>query len=250
MWVVNPETVALNPTDVPEKLLVPMEYKPDASRSFEVETRMRLKAEALANKEFKQKSSYMYIFGRGQYFELDVEEMEPAAEESGIIVRPLEKKGVVAELARMVKLNYAKQILMVMPNIEARPTCWDDCIKNGPLKIINRQHTWKAAKEIIEGETTVDDTAVALRLRSWTCEIVWSKNKDHLHTLSAKCNDGNNLSPYLSSFPATILHCRYLWENAGKPKHFRKNTAEEDRDEEFWHYEVRWKVQTGSNRAV
>ena len=96
VWVVNLETVALNPTNVPEKLLVPMDYKPDARRSFEVEMRMRLKAEALANKEFKQKSSYMYISGRGQYFELDEEEMEPTAEESGIIVRPLEKKGVVA----------------------------------------------------------------------------------------------------------------------------------------------------------
>ena len=206
----NPEIVALNPTDVPKKLIVPMEYKPYASRSFEVETRMHLKAEALANKEFKQKSSYMYIFGHGQYFELDVEEMEPSAEESGIIVRPLEKKGVVAMLARMVKLNYAKQILTVMPNTKARPTCWHDCIRNGPLKIINKQHTWKATKEIIEGETAVDDAAVVLRLRSWTCEIVWSKNKDHLHTLSAKCNDGNNLSPYRSSLPKTILHCRYL----------------------------------------
>ena len=94
----NLETVALNLADVPKKLLVPMEYKPDASRSFEVEMQMRLKAEALANKEFKQKSSYMYIFGRGQYFELDVKEMEPAAKESGIIVWPLEKKGVVAML--------------------------------------------------------------------------------------------------------------------------------------------------------
>ena len=233
VWVVNPKTVALNPTDVPEKVLVPMEYKRDASRSFEVETWMRLKVEALVNKEFKQKSSYMYIFGRGQYFELDVEEMEPAAEESGIIVRPLEKKGVVAVLAQMVKLNYEKHILTVMPNTEGRPTCWHDCIRNGPLKIINRQHTWKAAKEIIEGETTIDDAAMALPLKSWTCKIVWSKNKDHLHTLSAKCNDGNNLSPYLSSLPVTILHCRYLWENAGKPKHFRKNTAEDDRDEEF-----------------
>ena len=95
VWVVNPENVALNPTDVPKKLLVSMEYKPDASRSFEVEMRMHLKAEALANKEFKQKSSYMYIFRRGQYFELNVEETEPATEESGIIVRPLEKKDVV-----------------------------------------------------------------------------------------------------------------------------------------------------------
>ena len=150
----------------------------------------------------------------------------------------------------MVKLNYAKQILTVMPNTEARPTCWYDCIKNGPLKIINGQHMWKATKEIIEEETAVDDAAVALRLRRWTCEIVWSTNKDHLHTLSAKCNDENNLSPYLSSLPATILHYRYLWENAGKPKHFWKNSAEEDRDEEFWHYEVRWKVQTRSNGAV
>ena len=249
VWVVNPETVALNPTDVLEKLLVPMEYKPDASRSFEVETWMRLKAEALTNKEFKQKSSYMYIFGCGQYFELDVEEMEPATQESGIIVRPLEKKGMMAVLARMVKLNYAKQILTVIPNTEARPTCWHNCIRNGPLKIINGQHTWKAAKKIIEGETVVDDAAVALQLRSWTCEIVWSKNKDHLHTLSAKCNNGNNLSPYLSSLPATILHYFYLWKNAGKLKHFWKNTAE-DRDEEFWHYEVRWMVQTGSNHVV
>ena len=137
-----------------------------------------------------------------------------------------------------------------MPNTEARPTCWHDCIRNGPLKIINRQHMWKAAKEIIEGETVVDDAAMALQLRNWTCEIVRSKNKDHLHTLSAKCNDGNNPSPYLSSLPATILHCHYLWKNAGKPKHFRKNTSEEDKDEEFWRYEVRVKAQRNSNCAV
>ena len=103
--------------------------------------------------------------------------------------------GVVAVLAQMVKLNYAKQILIVMPNMDTRPTCWHDCIRNGPLKIINGQHKWKAAKEIIERERAVDDVAVALRLRSWTCKIVWSKNKNHLHTLSAKCNDRNNLSP-------------------------------------------------------
>ena len=157
---------------------------------------------------------------------------------------------MVAVLAQMVKLNYAKQILTGMPNTEARPMCWPDCIRNGPLKIINGQHTWKAAKEIIEGETAVDDAAVALRLRSWTCEIVWSKNKNHLHTLSAKCNDGNNLSPYLSSLPTTIMHYRYLWEDVGKSKHFRKNTVEKDKDEDFWCYEVRWKVQTGSNCAV
>lgn len=181
--------------------------------------------------------SLPYIFGRGIYFELDLEEMKPADDHSSIIVRPMEDKSVLAVLSRMVKVNYAKQVLTVTPNTKTRPKCWSDCLKHGPSTIINRQHTWKAASEIVSGEVDVEDTTVKEKLKSWTCEVMWSSNKDHLHTLSAKCNDGNNVSPHLTSLPATIMHCQFMWKNAGRLKWFRKN-LEDKTKEEFLHYVV------------
>ena len=222
-WVDNPETLPLDLSKVPDKVFVEIDHKVDPKRSHEEETRKRLKAEAVANKKFKELSEHMYIFGRGQYFELDVDDMVNVPEAEGIIVRPLEKRGIEMVLHRMVKVNYSKQILTVMPNTATRPTCWNDCVKAGALKIINGQHTWKAAKEIISGETSVDDKAIVDRMHKWTCQIVWSDNKSHLHALSSKCNDGNVDAPFLSSLAATIVHCRYLWENAKRPPHFRKN---------------------------
>jgi hypothetical protein len=237
-WVDNPATVPFNPADVPDKLSVVIEFKPDPKRSEEAETRRRLKAEAIANRKFKEASSYMYIFGRGQYFELDVGDMVNADEKSGIIFRPLEKAGVIAVLDRMVKVNFTKQILTVMPDTKTRPTCWKECTAAGPLKIINGQHTWMAAKEIISGETSVNDAAIVEKMRKWTCEIVWSDNKDHLHALSCKCKDRNITGPYLSLLPAAIMHCHHLWENANKPSQHQKNARASQQEEMHKSYEV------------
>lgn len=54
-------------------------------------------------------------------------------------------------------------------------------------------------------------------------QVVWSDRDDHLHALSAKCNDGNYETPFFSSLPRTIIHCRMLWEKAGRPEKVRKN---------------------------
>lgn len=249
-WVDNPETVPFLAETVPEKLFVELDYKKDLKRSDEANARLRLKAEAETNKKFRKLSSYMYIFGRGTYFELDVADMVNADEKTGVIFRPLEKSGVLYVLDRIVKLNFTKQILTVMPATPTRPTCWNDCTKAGPLIIINGQHTWSAAKEILSGETVVDDPAVSEMLKKWTCEVVWTDRKEHLHSLSCKCNDGNVNGPFLSSLPATLRHCRYLWDNARRPTQFRKNRKKKDQDEEYKRYEVCLVVLSSSDRAV
>jgi hypothetical protein len=238
-WVDNPEVVPLVPEDVPEKLFVDVVFKNDISRSADANARIRLKAEALANKKYRELSKYMYIFGQGTYFELDVADMVNADEKTGVIFRPLEKAGILYVLEQMVKLNFNKQILTVMPATKTRPTCWEECVAAGPFIIIDGQHTWSAAKEIITGETAVDDPKVIESMRKWTCEVVWSESSDHLHSLSCKRNDGNVNGPFLSSLCATIQHCRYLWDNARRPSAFRKNPKKKDQNDEFRRYEVR-----------
>ena len=130
-------------------------------------------------------------------------------------------------------------MLTVMPVTRTRPTCWNECDNAGKFIIINGQHTWSAAKEIVSGQVPVEDNEVTRRVKKWTCEIVWTDNRDHLHSLSCKYNDGNVARPFLSSLPATIKHCRYLWDEARRPSHFRKNTSKALQNEEFKIYEVR-----------
>ena len=224
-WIVNPDTLPFDASIIPSKLFEDVEVKKSGKRSKEANTQLKLKAEAAANKGFRRNSSYMYIFGRGTYFELDVKDMVNAREDSGVIFRPLEREGINHVLSRMVKLNFNKQILTVKPDTRNRPTCWRECWEAGPFIIINGQHSWAAAKEILSGETTVDDTAVVNHVRKWTCEVVWTDINEHLHALSCKCNDGNVDDPFLSSLSKTIILCRHLWDNAHRPPHVRKNSG-------------------------
>jgi hypothetical protein len=84
----------------------------------------------------------------------------------------------------------------------------------------------------------VDDKDLKKKVQNWICEVVWTKNTNHLHALSCKCNDGNVDSPFQSSIPATIKHCRYLWINAHRPPHFRKNLRKTEQSESSKRYEV------------
>jgi len=95
------------------------------------------------------------------------------------------------------------------------------------------------AKEILSGETTVDDPVVIESVKKWTCEVVWTDNKDHIHSLSYNCNDGNVNGLLLSSLSTIIQHYRYLWDNTKRPSQFQKNWKKKDQDEEFQRYEVR-----------
>lgn len=237
-WLENPVTVPHDTLSVPDKLFVEVEIKKGPRRSEAQEAKIRRQAEAMANRKFKELANYMYIFGRGKYFELEVDDMQPCDEQSGMIYRPLEDKGVALVQDRMVKMNFTKQILTVMPDTPVRPTCWRDCLAAFPLKIINGQHTWKASKEILSGEANVDDKDLKKKVQNWICEVVWTKNTNHLHALSCKCNDGNVDSPFQSSIPATIKHCRYLWINAHRPPHFRKNLRKTEQSESSKRYEV------------
>lgn len=79
----------------------------------------------------------------------------------------------------------------------------------------------------------MDDDKIVSKMHNWICEIVWSANKDHLHALSAKCNDGNVSGPFLSSMPTTLIHCRGLWESVGRPAQFRSNVSTSNQGDEL-----------------
>jgi len=99
------------------------------------------------------------------------------------------------------------------------------------------QHTWKETKEIIVGLYNCNDLLIVKKIQKWTYEIVWSLNKDHLHTLSCTCNDENVEGPYLSSMPTTIIHCCQLRNEAGRPLILEKLKAELQ-DKKFKAYDV------------
>ena len=217
--------------------MVELEVKVDCA-SLAVQKNRRLRATAEATQKFKSLSEYMYIFGRGTHFELDVDDMINADESTGIIFCPLEDKGVDAVLKRMLRVNFTKQVLIVMSNTDERPRNWMDCVVAGKFRIVNGQHTWKASKDIISGKYHLQDPSIVERVRKWECEVVWSPKRDHLHALSCKCNEGNVDGPYLSLVPATLIHCRHLWVQAGRPLQCWKNAKVADQDENYRRYEV------------
>lgn len=245
-WSEYPDTVPFDPATVPDKLSVKMKTKKKAAdKAEELQLYAELQGHVTANLTFKKNAEYMYIFGQGRYFQLDLEDMCKSDPKSGRIYRPLEQAGVNAVLKNMVTLQFNKQILTVMPNTTTRPRNWMECVMAGPFWIINGQHTWAAAKLIIDGKIKVSDKSIKDRLRIWTCEIVWSDNPSHLHTLSYKCNDGNDEQPYLTSAPATVMHLREIWCNHLRPKMCRKNMKyAKGSEEEAQHlaYEVRMHV--------
>lgn len=224
-WSKYPDVKPFDASMVPEHLSVKAATKKKSTDKSDIlRVHEELEGHVEANLKFKENAAYMYIFGQGSYFQLGLEDMEPSDAKSGRIYRPLEDEGVAKVLKSMVKINFNKQILTVMPNTKERPKNWRECVAAGKFKIINGQHTWEAARQIVEGEVYVKDASMKDRLRIWTCEIVWSSNANHLHTLSYKCNDGNDEQPYLTSTPGLVQHLREKWCNLGRPKMRRKNT--------------------------
>lgn len=92
----------------------------------------------------------MYIFGRNTIFELALDHMEPSNHRSRRIYRDLEKKGLEDIQRERILYNYSKLALTVMPNLDRRSVDWKECIKAAPFKIINGQHTWHAARELLD----------------------------------------------------------------------------------------------------
>lgn len=103
-----------------------LDFKFGEGVSLEVMTKIRLKVVAAANQKFKEASSYMFIFGKGHYFELSVDDMENVDENSGIIFRPSEADGVMTILSWMVKVNFNKKILTIMSATAMRPKNWQE----------------------------------------------------------------------------------------------------------------------------
>ena len=178
------------------------------------------------NLDFKTKVEYMYLFGYEQHFQLPLDRMRPVNQETeGLMVyRKLEKDGITIVYEKMSTLQFQKQVFTVMPNIRSRPRSWGEICDDVEFIIINGQHTWAAAKELI-ARSSVPDQELVDRLRLWECKVVWTTNHDHLHSLSYLCNDSSSGDAICSSTPSAIMHCRALWEDAGKPAQVRKNAA-------------------------
>lgn len=175
--------------------------------------------------KFHKDSDYMYIFGRDQIFELALAHMEPSDHRSGRIYRDFEKKGAEDIQRDLILHNYRKSVLTVMPNLARRPVDWEDCVNAGVFKIINGQHTWHAARELLKDPVLRAENSRLQDMTVWDVQVVWTDKVSHLHSLSYKCNEGHNESKHLTSLPRAIIHCRILWEQAGKPPPFRKNAS-------------------------
>lgn len=222
-WSEYPDALPFNPASVPEKLAAKPKTVKQAKKGTIEEMYEDLKAHVEANLAFKENAKYMYIFGQDKHFQLGVEDMTNSDAKSGTIYRPLEEEGIAKVLKHMTDYGFNKQILTVMPNTRTRPTNWLECVRAGKFLIINGQHTWAAAKMILEGKVPNIHENIKSRVSLWTCDIVWTDKPAHLHSLSYKCNDGNDEQPHLTSAPATVAHLREIWSFHGRPKQFRKN---------------------------
>lgn len=88
-WTTNTVTITYDPTKIPRKITVVDNFKFVESVSLKEMTEMCLKAQGTANEKFKKVSCYMFIFGKELHFELGVNDMDNANENSGIIFRVL-----------------------------------------------------------------------------------------------------------------------------------------------------------------
>lgn len=200
-WSEYPETLPFDPESVPEKLAVKPKTSKQSKKGTTEQMYEDLKAHVEANLAFKKNAEYMYIFGQQRYFQLGVEDMTSSDPSTGTIYRPLEEAGVAKVLKHMTDYGFIKQILTVMPNTKTRPKDWLECVRAGEFLIINGQHTWAAAKRIVDGKVPNIPKDIKARVSLWTCQIVWSDIPAHLHSLSYKCNDGNDEQPYLHQPP-------------------------------------------------
>ena len=219
-WSRNPTTRLLDLALVPEILETEIKR---AGKSINDEDEILLYSDL--NAKFAKDSDYMYIFGKDQLFELGLSNMTPTDHKSSMVYRDMEPDGWRSVARNMMQHNYAKQILTVMPNLKERPKDWEECVKAGDFKIINGQHTWKAATNLYRDNRLRDSNEKIVSFKTWDVRVVWTQNHDHLHALSFKCNDGYNDLKHLTSLPRAIIHCRALWEKDGMPPSVRRNAA-------------------------
>lgn len=184
-----------------------------------------LRRRALLNDKFTRESDYMYIFGRDQIFELGLAHMEPSDHRSGRIYRDFEKAGAEDIKRNLILANFVKPVLTVMPNLAHRPKDWAECVNAGKFKIINGQHTWHAAKSCLSDSILRETYPSIEAMKVWDVQVVWTDRVSHLHSLSFKCNEGQNETRHLTSLVRAILHCRVLFEQEGKPPMVRKNAS-------------------------
>ena len=224
VWSSNPVT---NPVDdsvvIPEDLETEVDVVVTSKKGEDRDADLRKRS--LLNEKFTRESDYMYVFGRDQIFELALGHMEPSNHRLGRIYRDYEKAGAEDIKRNLILANYVKPVLTVMPNLDHRPKDWSECVNAGKFQIINGQHTWHAAIACLNDPVLRSQNPRIEDMKLWDVQVVWTDKASHLHALSFKCNEGHNETKHLTSLLRAILHCRVLWESAGKPPLVRKNAS-------------------------
>jgi hypothetical protein len=101
-----------------------------------------------------------------------------------------------------------------MPVCSKKPDSYED-VKDGEFYLINGQHSWSAAKRLVESPDVSQDQKDSYSF--WLCDFVWTKNMLMLSELSRRTNNTNQ---FRWDSPEYLLHIQYtrdLWVSYDKP---------------------------------
>ena len=102
-----------------------------------------------------------------------------------------------------------------MPICEKKPSSWEE-VKNGDFYIINGQHTWAAAKELVAHPQLSEERKKVLK--NWKCNFIWSKDEVEVMALSERINHTNSLQWNFPDIVLYLQHARKIWDLAGRPQ--------------------------------
>ena len=164
--------------------------------------------------QFKDRVKPIFPFGPETVHMVPVEQMDFAPKESKY--RPFHESLSKSLLEIfLTALHPQKQTLTLMPDCEEKPRSFED-VKDRKFFIINGQHSWAAAKMLIENPYASDE--LKNQYKTWKCHFVWTKNMPLLSELSLRINNTNQ---HRWNSPEYLLHIQYardLWITYNRPE--------------------------------
>lgn len=163
--------------------------------------------------DFKTRSAPMYIWGQHFTKKVHVDRMQLAPKD--MKYRPFHESLVETLLqVFLTQLHPNKQRLTLMPTSKEEPKTYDE-VKDQNFYIINGQHSWAAAKRLIDSPQVSKSQKDAYS--EWECDFVYTSDKMLLSELSRRTNNTNQ---FRWDSPEYLLHIQYardLWLEYDRP---------------------------------
>lgn len=125
-------------------------------------------------------------------------------------IRAFEQRGMneLKKILMNMSDRSQKQTLCIMPDMEFKLT-YESKMHDCEFFIINGQNSVAVSKIMIACNVS---EAIRKGFRTWYCFIVWTKDIEKLHKISAFYNRVNHLTPLKSTWATNILAVHSVWE--------------------------------------